>query len=139
MTIGVAVLIDREGTVLAMTTPHPHSATDLALAPVLLSIERNLSHLRECEDLEYEFALRLNDDDRWYHTPADRAGRVAQMATRDLALHGWDVRPTPDLHGLAVEHGEYRVSLMFGARLTEYIAQGTAAAYFEDGGSAPRR
>lgn len=115
-----------------MSAPHPHSAADLALAPILISVERNLAHLRDCEELEYEFALELNDDDRWYHTTADRAQRVVRMATRDVPMHGWDAHPTPDLQGVAVEHGGYVVSVMFGSRLTDYIEWGTPARYFSD-------
>jgi hypothetical protein len=43
-------------------------------------------------------------------------------------LHGWSVSPTPDLYGLAVEHGEYVVSLMFGQRLVAYLQDGPATA-----------
>ena len=41
-----------------MTSPHPHSPADLALAPVLINIERNLARVRDSDDLEYALALR---------------------------------------------------------------------------------
>lgn len=110
-----------------MSAPHPHSAADLALAPILISIERNLTRLRESEDLGFALALDLNDDDSWYHSPAERAHRVRQSAVRDVDLHGWLVHPSADLHGLAVSHGEYTVTLMLGHRLTGYVAQGPLA------------
>ena len=110
-----------------MSTPHPHSAADLALAPVLLLLERNLARLRTCDNLDFALALDLNDDDRWYHTPAERAHRIQQSAIRDVDLHGWAVSPTPDGHGLAVSHGGYAVPVMLGQRLTDYVQHGLAA------------
>ena len=107
-----------------MSTPHPHSPADLALAPILIELERNLARLRDSDDLDLMFALDLNDDEIFYHNPADRAGRVAKFATREVELRGWSVTPTADLYGLAVEHGEYRVSLMFGKRLAGYVEEG---------------
>jgi hypothetical protein len=108
-----------------MSTPHPHSVADLALAPVLIHVERNLAQLRDNEDLEYTLALELNDDNSWYRTPGERARRIAEAATRNVDLHGWAVHPTSDLYGLAVEHDDYRVSVMLGKRLAEYVEQGT--------------
>jgi len=110
-----------------MSTPHPHSTTDLALAPILIGIERNLARLRNYQDLDFALALDLNDDSRWYHTAAERAARVQRSATRDVDLHGWTVIPTADGHGLAVSHGEYTVSLMLGQRLAEYVERGLTA------------
>ena len=103
---------------------HPHSVTDLALAPVVIHIERNLAQVRDSADLEYAFALALNDDNGWYHSPAERAGRVLQVALREVELHGWQAGPTPDLQGLMISHGEYRVCVMFGRRLAEYVERG---------------
>jgi hypothetical protein len=114
-----------------MSQPHPHSAADLALAPVLISIERNLAQLRSSTDLELALALDLNDDDSWYSGAEQRAQRVLKSATRDVDLHGWTVTPTPDWNGLAVSHGEYTVSLMLGAQLADYVQHG--------GGPAPGR
>lgn len=107
-----------------MSTPHPHSTADLALAPTLISIERNLARLRTYQDLDFALALDLNDDNRWYQTATERAQRVQQSAIRDVDLHGWTVTPTADGHGLAVRHGEYTVSLMLGQRLADYIGHG---------------
>ncbi len=107
-----------------MSTPHPHSLADLALAPVLIEIERNLALLRASDDLQFDLALELNDDESAYQGPADRARRLGRFATRIVELHRWQVRPTTDLYGLAVEHGDYRVSLMFGKRLSDYVEHG---------------
>lgn len=125
-TIGV-VQFPSGSTVVPMSTPHPHSPADLALAPVLIGIERNLARLREGADLEFALALALNDDKSWYHSAADRARRVLQTAIREVELHGWTVSPTPDWHGLAVSHGEYSVPVMLGRRLTGYIEDGVTA------------
>jgi hypothetical protein len=110
-----------------MSQPHPHSAADLALAPVLISIERNLASLRSSTDLELALALDLNDDDSWYSSAEQRAQRVLKSAIRDVDLHGWAVSPTSDRSGLAVSHGEYAVSLMLGAQLVEYVEHGGQA------------
>ena len=109
-----------------MSTPRPHSPADLALAPVLIELERNLARLRAGDDLELLLELDLNDQELFYHGPAERAGRLQDFATREVDLHGWSVTPTPDLYGLAVTHGEYTVSLMFGQRLVEYVRDGLA-------------
>jgi hypothetical protein len=111
-----------------MSAPHPHSPADLALAPVLIGIERNLARLRDGADLEFALALTLNDDSSWYHSAGQRADRVMQGATRDVDLHGWTVTPTADWHGLAVSHGGYCVPIMLGQRLTDYIRHGVTAA-----------
>jgi len=107
-----------------MSAPHPHSATDLALAPVLIGIERNLARLRDSKDLEFAFALDLNDDGSWYPVAGERARRVQMSATRDVELHGWTVTPTGDLQGLAVTHSELTVSIMLGKRLAVYVEHG---------------
>jgi hypothetical protein len=104
-----------------MSTPPPHSPSELALAPVLIAIERRLEQLRASDDLELLLSLDLDDQERFYHGAAERAGRLEKFATRELDLHGWTVRPTPDLYGLAVQHGEYTVSVMFGKRLVGYV------------------
>jgi hypothetical protein len=106
------------------TQPRPHSPADLALAPVIISIERNLARLRNSSNLEFELALVLNDDASFYPDECDRARRILICATRNVDLHGWTVSPTPDSQGLAVSHGEYSVSLMFGKQITNYIEHG---------------
>lgn len=104
-----------------MSAPRPHSPADLALAPVLIGIEQNLVRLRASSDIEFTLALDLNDDDGWYYSPDERAGRVARFAVRGVDLHGWQVKPTPDRCGLAVSHGEYSVSIMCGSQVCDYI------------------
>lgn len=107
-----------------MPTLYPRSTSDLALAPVLITIERNLEKLRTCDDLALELALELNDVESSYRTPESRAARVLQAAVRHVNLHGLEVSPTADLSGVSVAHGEYRVSLMLGSRLTGYVGRG---------------
>jgi hypothetical protein len=116
-----------ESAVFPLTSPRPHSPADLALAPVLINIERNLAHVRDSEDLEYALALALDDDSGWYHSAAGRAGRLEQLATRNVDLHGWHVSPSPDLQGLVIEHSDYRVSVMLGKRLADYVEHGITA------------
>jgi hypothetical protein len=116
----------QESPVVPMSTPLPHSVTDFALSPVLVSIERNLSRLRDSGDLQYALALELNDDDALYESAGDRARRVQAAATRNVDLHGWVIAPTADLQGLAVSHGGYTVSIMLGRNLANYVDQGFA-------------
>jgi hypothetical protein len=106
------------------TQPRPHSTADLALAPVLIGLERNLARLRDSDDLEFELALELNDDASFYPDQADRARRIVKDVTRDVDLHGWTVSPTVDMQGLAVSHGQYTVSVMLGKSLANYIEHG---------------
>jgi hypothetical protein len=103
---------------------YPHSVADLELAPVLISIERNLAVAREATDLEFTLALELNDDDSIYHSPTERARRIQRFATRGVSLHGWNVYPAADKHGLAVWHGDFTVTLAFGQQLTDYVLNG---------------
>jgi hypothetical protein len=110
-----------------MSAPLPHSVTDLALSPVLVGIERNLARLRDNKDVGFALAVELNDDDIMYPTASDRARRIRAVAVRDVDLHGWAVTPTADMHGLAVTHGEYTVSIMLGRRLAEYVEHGFTA------------
>jgi hypothetical protein len=121
----VVLFLHAGSMVVPMSEPHPRSAADLALAPVLINIERNLAQLRDSDDLELSLALDLNDDGRRYATAGERAGRVRAYATREVDLHGWTVTPTPDLQGLAVSHGEYTVSIMFGKQVANYVEHGT--------------
>jgi len=111
-----------------MAHPRPHSVADLGLSPVLVNIERNLTRLRDDKDLQFTLAVELNDVDRMYPTASDRARRIRTAAVRDVDLHGWAVTPTADLHGLAVTHGEYTVSIMLGRTLAEYVEHGFQAA-----------
>lgn len=111
-----------------MATPYPRSGSDLALAPVLIQLERNLERLRAAPSIPFELALELNDLESTFETPQSRAERVVRAASRNLNLHGLAVAPTTDLDGLSVSHGEYRVSLMLGARLNHYVRSGAGLA-----------
>lgn len=117
----------RRKQVIAMseTTLRPRSAADLALAPVIIGLERNLARLRNSHDLEFELAVQLDDDASFYPEEADRVRRILKAATRNVDLHGWTVSPTPDMQGLAVSHGQYAVSVMFGKQVANYIEHGT--------------
>jgi hypothetical protein len=106
---------------------YPHSLADLELAPVLISIERNLAALRDGADLEFTLVLELNDDDSLYHSPTERARRIQRFATRGISLHGLNVYPSEDRHGLAVWHGAYSVTLAFGKAVTDYVLNGRGA------------
>lgn len=103
---------------------YPHSVADLELAPVLISIERNLAVLRGATDLEHALVLELNDDEGFYHSSIQRARRIRRFATRGVSLHGWNVNPSTDRYGLAVSHGDFSVTLAFGEPVTNYVLTG---------------
>jgi hypothetical protein len=107
------------------TRPRPHSVADLALAPVIIGLEDNLARLRGSDDLESELASELNDNGSSYPEEADRLHRVLRAATHNVNLHGWAVSPTPDMEGLAMSHGQHKISVMFGKQLANYIEHGT--------------
>jgi hypothetical protein len=107
---------------------HPRSLADLELAPVLIALERNLATLRAAPDLEFALALELNDDDSLYRSAMERAGRILRYATRGVSLHGWGAYPCADRYGLALWHGDFSVTLAFGARVTGYVLDGRPAA-----------
>ena len=109
-----------------VSTIYPHTPGDLALAPVLINIEDNLHLLRGSPDVVFVLALELDDLEGQYQSPIDRATRVLRAATRNVNLHGLSVRPTDDLYGLEVAHEKYRVSLMLGKQLVEYVEHGPA-------------
>lgn len=115
---------DSESVVTIMSTIYPHTPSDLALAPVLINIEDNLHILRGSSDVVFALALELNDMEDRYKSPIDRAKRVQEAAIRNVNLHGLTVRPTDDLYGLEVAHEEYRVSLMLGKQLVDYVEHG---------------
>ena len=117
---------DSESVVTIMSTIYPHTPSDLALAPVLINIEENLHILRGSRDVVFALALELNDLEDRYKTSIDRAKRVQEAAIRNVNLHGLTVRPTDDLYGLEVAHEEYRVSLMLGKQLVDYVEYGPA-------------
>ncbi len=103
---------------------YPTSLADLALAPVLIGVERNLAPLRESKDLQFDLAVVLNDDASFYRTQRERAGRLQRCAVRGVDLHGWSIDPAEDLHGLVLSHGEFTVSIMFGRQLVSYVTDG---------------
>ena len=107
------------------TQPRPHSVADLALAPVIIGLERNLARLRDSDNLEFELAVELNDDASFYPDQADRARRIIKGVTRDVDLHGWTLSPTPDMQGLKVSHGQHTVTIMLGKQLANYVEHGT--------------
>ncbi len=110
-----------------MSTPHPHSPADLALAPVLIGIERNLARLRDGADLEFALALALNDDRSWYHSAAERARRVLQAAYPRGRPARVDGQPDAGLARAGGLARRVQRPLMLGRRLTGYIEHGVTA------------
>src|SRR5215469_13353032 len=92
---------------------YPHSVADLELAPVLISIERNLAVARDATDLEFTLALELNDDDSIYHSATERARRVQRLPIPGDILHGCNMQSSEDRYGLVVLHGYFTETITF--------------------------
>lgn len=56
----------------------------------------------------------------------NRTAKLVARAARFVDLHGLEVTPTEDSHGLKVSHGTYSVSIMLGIRLATYVEYGRA-------------
>ena len=105
--------------------PHPRDLTDLSLAPVAVSIDRNLQSLRDLPPDEIEHALIL---DLNVHTArstrSDRARWVLESSLRAVDLHGWQAEVTPDADRLRLTGGSVTLDLGLSATIRDYIEQG---------------
>jgi hypothetical protein len=103
----------------------PKEPKDLALAPVAVAIDRNLSRLRDRSpaEIDYQLTLELNQpadtDD-----PAERAARVLDVALRDVDLHHWTASITDDRARLRLSGGSVSLDLGLSTSLLEYLHSG---------------
>lgn len=110
---------------------HPHSARDLALAPVAAEIDQNLQRLRDIPahevlaELELELDRPAQSSDR-----AERAELVLRHAVRSVDLHGWQARVSDDGARLHLVGGSVTLDLGLSAGISEYIQQGARVAPF---------
>ena len=110
----------------------PKVPQDLTLAPVAVSIDRNLALLRDQRtatgvlaalELELDTPERVGD-------PEERAARVLSVALRNVDLHGWVAEITPDNARLRISGGSVSLDLGLGASVMQCIA----GAPFQDHG-----
>jgi hypothetical protein len=88
--------------------PLPHDVTDLALAPVVLSIDRQLESFSGLDAKDITFRIAL-ETDREPHNAARRADAVLETITRSVDLHGWEIAWTS--RGLRLAHDAHSVTL----------------------------
>jgi hypothetical protein len=102
----------------------PKTPVDLALAPVAVEIDLNLSRLRDSdpETLVEEIALTLNREPG--RERADRARQVLEIATRGVELHGWTTAVSNDSTRLELRGGSVGIDLGLSAVLRDYIESG---------------
>jgi hypothetical protein len=109
-------------------TLHPKSPTDLRLAPVAASIDRNLQSLRDKAPAEIDFLLALEQNlDTSGSTRDHRTRWVLDAAVRDVDLHDWHADITDDSDRLRLAGGSVTLDLGLSATLLRYIELGTAA------------
>lgn len=106
----------------------PKTHEDVALAPVAVSIDRNLQRLRDktLDEIEYELQLEL-DRPLLEGTRDERAEHVRRLALRGVELHGWKAEVTDDGARLRLTGGSVSLDIALSASLMSYIASGVPA------------
>lgn len=100
-------------------TPLPHDITDLALAPVLVTLDSQLESFVGLEPEEIAFRITL-ETNRQPRDSEQRAQAALETVTRFVDLHGWQVGWTP--RGLCVNHDAHRVTLAVPEELRTYLS-----------------
>ena len=97
----------------------PH---DLALAPVAVTIDRNLRFLRDRTEDEMLGAIELElDQPETKGTPGERADRILRVALRNVDAHGWKAEVTPDHSRLSLSGGSVTIDLGLSASILRFI------------------
>jgi hypothetical protein len=100
----------------------PKDPHDLTLAPVAISIDRNLAIFRDVELPRMDFAIQLElDRPERAHTPEERASRVLEAALRNVDLHGWNAQVTPDHARIRLSGGSVTLDLGLSAAILRFI------------------
>lgn len=105
----------------------PKVPMDLSLAPVAAEIDQNLQRLRELQtanEIETELQLETDHPAR-SDTREERAGRVLELAVRNVELHGWSAEITDDGARLRLSGGSVSVDLGLSASILRFIETGT--------------
>jgi len=97
----------------------PH---DLTLAPVAVSVDRNLQHLRDISPHEILVALEVElDRPERTGTRKERTDRVLQAAVRNVDLHGWKAEITEDSARVRLTGGSVTLDLGLSAEILRFI------------------
>jgi hypothetical protein len=98
--------------------PLPHDLSDLALAPVVLSVDDQLDSFSGLDRQEVAMRVVLETN----REPRDREQRAAaalETVLRFIDLHGWEAQWTR--RGLRLAHGPHAVTLGVPRSLQGYV------------------
>jgi hypothetical protein len=109
-------------------TLRPKVPADLALAPVAVAIDLNLRRLRDKNGaaIAEDLVMQLNQPAP-ARTRDARAKQVLRVALRDVELHGWTAKISPDATRLQLWGGSVTLDLGLSAELKRYIDRSPAA------------
>lgn len=102
-------------------TKVPYDLVDLALAPVVLTLEDKLESFVGLDQEEIRLRIAL-DTNRTPRTSDDRRAALLEALLRDVECHGWEVRWAS--RGLKVRHGFRFVTLGLPDNLRTYLGAG---------------
>lgn len=106
-----------------MTTLLPKNPVDLALAPVAIHIDRNLSRIRDMSPAAIDADLQRQLDSSPQREDAnERCERVRELALRGIELHGWEAAVSYDWTRLRLSGGSVSIELGLSAAIRDYIA-----------------
>ena len=100
----------------------PKDPHDLSLAPVAVSIDRNLQTLRDLEPFEIIGYLELMlDRPERTGSREERATRILETALRNVDCHGWHGDITADSARLRLTGGSVTLDLGLSANILQFI------------------
>jgi hypothetical protein len=101
----------------------PKDPVDLALAPVAVRIDHNLSRIRDMSPSSIDADLQLQLDTLPHGDDAgERCERVRALALREVDLHGWEAAVSHDWTRLRLSGGSVSIELGLSAAIRDYIA-----------------
>ena len=105
-----------------MSTVLPKDPHDLSLAPVAVSIDRNLKTLRDIGPRGIVAALELVlDRPERTGSPDERADRILEAVLRNVDLHGWRARISSDFSRVHLTGGSVSLDLGLSASILRFI------------------
>jgi hypothetical protein len=105
-----------------MSSVLPKDHHDLSLAPVAVSIDRNLQGLRDLEPHGILVGLEVVlDRPEWTGRPDERADRILDAALRNVDLHGWTAHVTSDFSRIRLTGGSVTLDIGLSATLLRFI------------------
>ncbi len=111
-----------------MSSVLPKDHHDLTLAPVAVSIDRNLQALRDLEPHGVLAALELVlDRPERTGRPDERADRILEAALRNVERHGWKAHVTSDFSGIRLTGGSVTLDIGLSATILRFIHGETQA------------